>query len=149
MNRLSQILLPLCLMALATAGQTHDGVNHTIQPRHGGAVQTYQSLHYEVVLVSAGGLRVYFSDAARQDLPASAVSRLGVEIQRPGQKAEVVRMAIDPTGEFWGGRSLPVKDPRSVVRLSFVSQGRPALIDLPGSFWPAPGKPVRGGGQHK
>jgi hypothetical protein len=114
------------------ASATHGDHN----PHHGGAVNMYDMLHYEVVLIPAGGLRVYFTDEMRRDLPATAVSNVRVEIVRPKVGIEPVAMQVNATGDFWQGRSKPVSDVKSVVRLGFVFRGEAALVEIDGDAWP-------------
>ena len=54
----------------AASGMEHGDHN----PHHGGVVYMYDDMHYEVVLDPNGHHRVYFTDSARQDLPASVAS---------------------------------------------------------------------------
>lgn len=133
-----------CLMltlACAGAALAHGDEQHgNHNPDHGGAVLMHMDLHYEVVLRPQGGVQIYYTDAMRNELPASVVSDVAVEIERPGSKIEPVEMAIGATGEYWEGVSEPVSDPRSVVRVAFVYQGEPVLVNLPGSYWPNLGK---------
>lgn len=148
MNNRALILL-LSLLAAAVPAHAHDGVVHGNTPQHGGVVQSSGPLHFEIVLLPQGGVQVYFSDAGRKDIPAGAVSHLKVEVEQPGRRTEAINMAISPNGDFWGGRSRPVVDPRSIVRLAFVAKGRPELIELPGSFWPRLGKRAGGREVHR
>ncbi len=62
-------------------------------------------LHYEIVLKPAGGAELYLSDAVRKDLPASIVSDVAIEIERPGKKDEQIDMAVDGSGERWKARA--------------------------------------------
>src|SRR5262252_5934278 len=48
--------------------------NH--DPKYGGVVLMNGDLHFEVVLTPAGRYHVYFSDAARAELPASVASQV-------------------------------------------------------------------------
>ena len=48
--------------------------DHT--PHHGGMVLMNGDIHYEVVLGRDGRHRIWFSDAVRNDLPASIASNL-------------------------------------------------------------------------
>lgn len=129
MNRVLRILAALIALTLSPAANAHNGVDD--EPHHGGVVKAYQDMHYEAVLVPGGGVQVYFSDAMGEPLPASAVSQMAVEIERPGQKTEYIDMAIDPTGVFWTGKSGAVVDPKGVVRIGFMMRGRSALVEVP------------------
>jgi hypothetical protein len=103
-------------------------------PHHGGIVMMKgEDLHYEVVLDPSGHEhRVYFSDAVREDLPASVASDVVLTIKRPSASDESVGMQIDDAGESWLGRSRPVADPAgTTARLAFSIRHEPYWIDLP------------------
>jgi hypothetical protein len=102
-------------------------------PHHGGIVMMNGDLHYEVVLDRAGRYRLYFSDAMRQDLPASTALRASLTIARKGAAAEGVELQIDESGESWVGQGQPVTDPTSTTaRLAYTLRGEePYWIDLP------------------
>lgn len=90
-------------------------------------------LHYEVVVDPAGKQHhVYFTDAVREDLPASIASNVALTIHRPRQADERVTLAIDDAGESWIGGGAPVAVTNGVsVGLSFTLQGEPYAIELP------------------
>jgi hypothetical protein len=102
-------------------------------PHHGGVVMMKGDLHYELVLDPAGRAhRVYFTDAVREELPASMASAVALTIRRPSQPDEPIVMQIDDTGESWIGRGQPVASPKTTTaRLAFSIQGEPYWIDLP------------------
>jgi hypothetical protein len=100
-------------------------------PRHGGAVLMLRDLHYEIVFEPAGRVAVYFSDAVRKDLPASVVSDVYIEIDRPKHRVERIEMAIDASGESWEGKAMPVKQEDAIVRVAFTFQGDATSVDLP------------------
>ena len=52
-------------------------------PHHGGIVMMNGETHYEVVLDKTGKHRVWFSNAVREDLPASIASGVVMVITRP------------------------------------------------------------------
>ncbi len=119
--------------ARAQGGMLMHG-NHN--PHHGGIVLMYgMDLHFEVVLERTGALRIYFSDGQRADLPASSVSDLAVEIDRPGAMSEPVAMAIDDTGDYWQGKSAPVGMGGSTINIAFVFRGDPIVVSVPTSNW--------------
>jgi hypothetical protein len=99
-------------------------------PHHGGIVYMYKEVHYEVVLDADGHHRVYFSDAAREDLPASVASSVTLTIARPDFTPETVRAAIDEQGDSWRAEGAPVTG-GATARLSFVISGEPYWIDVP------------------
>ena len=68
----------------------------------------YKEVHYEVVLNRDGHHRVYFSDATREDLPASVASSVTLTIERPDFTPETVRAVIDEQGESWRADGAPV-----------------------------------------
>jgi len=108
-------------------------------PHHGGIVMMKgDDLHYEVVLDPSGRAhRVYFTDAIREDLPASVASEVALTIHRPGAADERIALQIDDAGESWIGSGQPVGAPAATtVRLAFSIRQEQYWIDLP--F--APGK---------
>ena len=105
-------------------------------PHHGGTVYMYKEVHYEVVLDRDGHHRVYFSDATREDLPASVASSVTLTIDRPGFTLETVRAAIDEQGESWKADGAPVAG-GVTARVAFVLSGEPYWIDVP-FITPAP-----------
>jgi hypothetical protein len=90
-------------------------------------------LHYEVVLDPAGRThRVYFTDAVREELPASIASAVVLTIHRPPQPDERIAMQIDEAGESWVGNSEPVRNPsKATARLAFSIMNEPYWIDIP------------------
>ena len=90
-------------------------------------------LHYEVVLDPAGRAhRLYFTDAVREDLPASIASEVALTIHRPQGADERIAMQIDEAGESWigGGRAVDAPGQTS-VRVAFTIRGEPYWIDVP------------------
>ena len=103
-------------------------------PHHGGIVFMRGSdLHYEVVLDRSGRSHaVYFSDAVREDLPASLASDVTLTIHRPHESDERIAMRIDDAGESWIGAGRPVESPGdTTVRVAFTIQREPYWIDVP------------------
>jgi hypothetical protein len=102
-------------------------------PHHGGAVLMLRDLHYEIVFEPSGGVAVYFTDAVRNDLPASVVSAVYLEIDRPKHRVERIELAIDANGEAWTGKGTPMTkaDADAVVHVAFTFQGEAESVDLP------------------
>ena len=102
-------------------------------PHHGGVVMMKGDLHYEVVLDPAGrSHRLFFSDAVRDDLPASLASSAALTIRRPDGTQEAIPLEIDAAGESWTGAGQPVRTPgKASVRVAFTIKGEPYWIDLP------------------
>jgi hypothetical protein len=111
------------------AGITTPHGDHS--PHHGGMVLMQGELHYEVVLDPKGKHSVWFSDAVREELPASVASTVAMTIERPDAPAETVVLAIDDSGESWiaNGRSLTGKD--VMVKLMFTARGEAHEIEIP------------------
>lgn len=117
-------------------------------PHHGGAVLMLRDLHYEIVFEPAGRVVVYFSDAVRKDLPASVVSDVYIEIDRPKHRVERIDLAIDASGESWEGKAMPVKQDDAIVHVAFTFQGEATSVDLPWHlYWKrSPSRPAAGTG---
>lgn len=102
-------------------------------PHHGGIVMMKGEMHYEVVLDPAGRTdQLFFTDATRQDLPASIASTAALTIHRPDGSDEPIPLQIDESGESWTGSGRPVADPdKTTVRVAFTVSDEPYWIDLP------------------
>ena len=116
----------------SVAQATGSGLEHgDHNPHHGGVVYMYDDMHYEVVLDPVGHHRIYFSDATRADLPASAASGVTLTIERSQAAPETVAGVIDDHGESWILDGTPVGQRETSVRVSFVAHGTPYWIDVP------------------
>lgn len=114
----------------------HQGVigphgDHT--PRHGGLVLMNGDVHYEIVLGADGRHQIWFSDALRNELPASVASGVSMDVARPDNQAERVALAIDEAGEAWVGRGRPLSGGGVVVTVRYTLQGeaQPHEIEIP------------------
>jgi hypothetical protein len=103
--------------------------DHT--PHHGGLVLMNGDIHYEVVLGRAGHHRIWFSDAVRSDLPASIAQNVTLEIARPSAPVEVLKPAIDESGESWVATSRPIDGEGVMVKIRYALQGEPYEIEVP------------------
>ena len=104
-------------------------------PHHGGVVYMYEELHYEVVLAPDGHHRVFFTDAAREDLPASVASSVTLTVERAKGAPETLAGVLDESGESWLLYGQPVTGTDASVRVAFVTNHTPYWIDVP--FIPA------------
>src|SRR5687768_9421065 len=104
------------------AGITTPHGDHS--PHHGGMVLMKGELHYEVVLDPKGRHAVWFSDAVREELPASVASKVEMTVLRPNAPAETLALAIDESGESWIAAGTPVGGDVT-VKLAFVARGEP------------------------
>lgn len=133
-RKLPGLLLALALGLHGPALFAHGDEPHgDHDARHGGFVMMYEDIHFEVAVLPAGGVQVYYTDAARSELPAAAVSDVVVEIERPGAATEYVTMAMSAAGDFWEGGSTPLAEPEAVVRVGFLYAGKPLMLDIPAS----------------
>jgi len=112
---------------VTSSGMAHGDHN----PHHGGVVYMYDDMHYEVVLDSAGHHRVYFTDSAREDLPASVASTVTLSVERPQAAPETISGTIDGQGESWVLDGQPVAGKDANIRVSFIVKGTPYWIDVP------------------
>jgi hypothetical protein len=125
--------------ATAGAGATQPAPASTLphgdhNPHHGGVVlMKGDDLHYEVVLDRTGrSYQVFFTDAVREDLPASIATDVALTIRRPGAPDEKVAMRIDEFGESWVGSGPPVApSTAATVRVAFSIHNEPYWIDIP------------------
>ena len=100
-------------------------------PRRGGLVLMQGELHYEVVLDRNGKHAIWFSDAVREDLPASVASKVAMTVMRPNARDEVLSLAIDESGESWIASGQPVAGDDVMVKVTFVARGEPFEIEIP------------------
>ena len=125
---------PVANRATKPADAQHAGIttphgDHS--PHHGGMVLMHGELHYEVVLDPQGKHAVWFSDAVREDLPASVASRVVMTVIRPGAPPEALTLAIDESGESWVASGQPMAGNNIMVKLTFTARGEPFEIELP------------------
>ena len=111
------------------AGITTPHGDHS--PHHGGMVLMQGELHYEVVLDPQGKHSVWFSDAVREELPASVASRVAMTVTRPNAADEMLALAIDDSGESWVASGQPIAGKDVVVKLAFVARGESHEIEIP------------------
>jgi hypothetical protein len=100
-------------------------------PHHGGMVLMNGELHYEVVFDHQGRHRIWFSDAVREELPASVARDVRMTVARPGTEPENLALEIDEAGESWVASGKPVSGDNVMVKVTFVAQGSPHEIEIP------------------
>lgn len=118
----------------APADAVHEGVtgphgDHT--PQHGGLVLMNDDLHFEVVFSPEGRHAVWFTDAMRNELPASLASSVRFTVKRPGEADEMLALEIDENGEAWVARGRPVSGEGVTVTISYAVMGDPFEIEVP------------------
>jgi hypothetical protein len=111
------------------AGITTPHGDHT--PHHGGIVMMNGDMHYEVVFDASGKHRVWFSDAVREELPASVATGVTMMIGRPMGPAEALQLNIDESGESWVAAGTPLDEVGTMVTLTFSVRGEPFEIEIP------------------
>jgi hypothetical protein len=114
--------------------EQHKGVtgphgDHT--PHHGGLVLMNGDIHYEAVLGANGRHEVWFSDAMRNELPASIVSDVRIEVVRPGVPVEPLDLAIDEAGEAWVANGRALAGDGITAKLRYALDGKPHEIEIP------------------
>lgn len=109
------------------AGMAHG--NH--DPKFKGVVMMTGTVHLEVVANRDGNYQIYFSDEARQELPAAVVKDLKLSAIRPGIRGEPVEMKVSDTGERWEGKGGNVSESESSILISFTYQGERLSTDIP------------------
>ena len=127
---------PVATLEGAMGHGTHD-------PKHNGVVLMSDAYHFEVVLNPSGKYAVYFTDMARNDLPATTASAVTITIKRPaGAPPERIPLAIDDSGEAWIGEGRPVDNMKeTIANISYMGRGaeKPYAMDL--EFWAAQPQP--------
>lgn len=111
------------------AGITTPHGDHT--GHHGGLVLMNGEMHYEVVFDRGGRHRIWFSNAVREDLPASVASQVKMIVQRPAASPEWLTLAIDDSGESWVASGRPVPENDAMVTINYVVRGEPFGIETP------------------
>jgi hypothetical protein len=122
----------------APADAVHEGVtgpHGDHEPKHGGLVLMNDDLHYEIVFSPEGRHEVWFSDAMRNELPASLASHVTLTVLRPGEPPEVLALGIDGAGEAWLARGRAVEGDEVTVKVSYAVMGDSHEIEVP--FVPA------------
>ncbi|MBY0493750.1 MAG: hypothetical protein K2Y23_06010 [Cyanobacteria bacterium] len=99
-------------------------------PHHGGLVMMNGEVHYEVVFDSKGKHRVWFSDAVREDLPASVAASVVMTITPRMGAVETLALKIDDSGESWVADGNPLAS-GDMVKLSYALRGAPFEIEIP------------------
>jgi hypothetical protein len=120
---------PVATSSTSSAGATVPHGDHN--PHYGGIVLMNGDLHFEAVLGRDGALRVYFSDAMRNELPAATASDVIVTVMQKSRQPDTIVLRIDDSGESWTGRGRPVDDPAATARIAYTAYGKPYFIDVP------------------
>jgi hypothetical protein len=74
---------------------------------------------------------VWFSDAMRNELPASIVKGVAMEIVRPDAPVESLALAIDEAGEAWVAAGRPLAGEGITVKLRYTLDEQPLEIEIP------------------
>jgi len=98
---------------------------------HGGMVLMNGELHYEVVFDRNGKHRVWFSNAIREDLPASFASNVVMVVSRKNAPPEPLTLTIDDSGESWVANGKPVAGDDVMVKVSYSVKGDPFEVEIP------------------
>jgi photosystem II stability/assembly factor-like uncharacterized protein len=99
-------------------------------PHHGGLVMMNGEVHYEVVFDQTGKHRVWFSDAVREDLPASIAANVVMVVTPRMGATETLALKIDDSGESWIADGHPLAS-GDLVRLTYALRGEPFEIEIP------------------
>ena len=103
-------------------------------PKHNGVVLMSDQYHFESVLNPAGKYAIYFTDMARNDLPATVATEVKITVTRPGEPVETIPMKIDESGEGWIGEGKPVSDMQNTIaRIWYQAKNgeKPYFQDIP------------------
>jgi hypothetical protein len=98
---------------------------------HGGMVLMNGELHYEVVFDRGGKHQVWFSNAVREDLPASFASNVVMVVSRKNAPPEPLTLTIDDNGESWIANGKPVAGDDVMVKVSYSVKGDPFEVEIP------------------
>jgi hypothetical protein len=87
-------------------------------------------VHYEVVFDPAGKHHVWFSDAVREDLPASIASNMVMVVTPKMGAAETLALKIDDSGESWVADGHPLAS-GDTVKITYALRGEPFEVEIP------------------
>ena len=87
-------------------------------------------MHFEVVFDGAGKHRVWFSDAVREELPASIAANVLMTVTPKMGATETMALKIDEAGESWVADSHPLAS-GDMVKLTYSLRGEPFEIEIP------------------
>lgn len=110
------------------AGITTPHGDHS--PHHGGLVMMAGDVHYEVVFDPAGKHHVWFSDAVREDLPASIASNVVMVVTPKMGAPETLALKIDDSGESWVADGHPLAS-GDMVKVTYSMKGEPFEVEIP------------------
>lgn len=147
-RRLLTGVLPLVLMAACSAPAEPPSVDTTpkpVDPQHlgittphgdhsphrGGMVLMNGEVHFEVVLDPGGRHRLWFTDAIREDLPASIASDVLMIVTRQAASPERLALTIDESGESWVASGQPIAAGDVMVTVSYLLRREPYEIEIP------------------
>ncbi len=130
----SILVLVTLIPALAFGHGEESHGNH--DAKHGGFVMMFLEMHFELVVGEEGGVKLYYSDPMRNDLPASVVADVSIEIERENNEIEPVSMSISSSGDLWQGDSRALNSENDIVRVGFLFQGEPFVLDIPAMVLP-------------
>lgn len=88
-------------------------------------------VHYEVVFDRGGQHRIWFSNAVREDLPASVATKVKMIVTRPAASPEFLTLEIDGSGESWVAAGRPVGGNDVMVTVTYELRGAPLEIEIP------------------
>ena len=88
-------------------------------------------VHYEVAFDRGGRHRIWFSDAVREDLPASVASKVMMVVSRKDALPEQIALDIDESGESWLASGQSVAGDDVMVTVSYVVRGEPFAVEIP------------------
>lgn len=125
---------PVTLETEKPADAQHAGIttphgDHS--PHHGGMVLMNGETHYEVLLDRGGKHRIWFSNAMRDDLPASVAAKVRMIVTRKGEPDETLALAIDESGESWIASGQPVTGTDATAKITYELRGSPFEIEIP------------------
>jgi len=138
-GRILQISALLAGLLCQVNSYGHEGEEHgTHDAQHGGFVMMYDDIHFELAASALGIVEVYYTDAVRAQLPAATVSDVVVEVERSDGSIENLAMDISSDGGFWTGAGKPIMSADDIIRIGFVFQNNPLVLDVPFSAMAAP-----------
>ena len=69
--------------------------------------------------------------AQGMDLPASVATGVTMEVSRPGEAPERLKLSIDDAGEAWVAEGRPLEGDGVIVEVRYALQGVPHAIEVP------------------
>lgn len=101
------------------------------RPEYRGDAIVNAGLHVDASVTHGGEYTIGLRDARGDELPASTVSNLTLEIERLDMPSRPVSLRIDATGDSWVGKGMPVPDAHTMALIALSFRGEHLSASMP------------------